>query len=54
MVGLAVDPDHTKDDTLVAPPGSVPFTVYGAGTSTPPVFLVGLPAGTDAEALRSS
>jgi len=52
VVGLAVDPDHTKDDTLVAPPGSVPFTVYGAGPSTPPVFLVGLPAGTDAETLR--
>lgn len=52
VVGLAVDPDNTNEDTLVAPPGSVPFTVYGAGPATPPVFLVGLPAGTDVEALR--
>lgn len=51
-VGLAVDPENANDDTLVAPPGTVPFTVYGEGPSTPPVFLVDLPGGTDVEALR--
>lgn len=52
VVGLAVDPDNTGEDTVVAPPGSVPFTVYSEGPATPPVFLVGVPAGTDTEALR--
>lgn len=48
VVGLVLNPRATGDDTIVAPPGSVPFTVYDPGPATPPVFLIDLPPTADA------